>query len=388
LASRKNHLAIQQFTLPNIGDKSHDLLTKRRNKNERAKASGGDSSERKTNKILVLPSPDFFCRLAPPTPTPVFATYWKFARARQEAFFARLTGRHPELADTIIQQHRFTNAYRASDRVSQYLIRHVLYDAARSPADLVFRLLVFKFFNKIDTWETLLRSVGNISWGTYDFNRYDDCLSSIMASGQRIYSAAYIMPSGRTAFGYERKHRNHLKIIETMVAARLAERVAECKTFEAVFRLLREYPCVGPFIGYQLAIDLNYSTLLNFSEDDFVEPGPGALDGIAKCFSNLGDFAPADVIRYMTDIQERAFEQYAPGFQALWGRRLHLIDCQNLFCEVGKYARVAHPEFGGLSSRTRIKQLYRPSQRAHELPWFPPKWGINELIASDRRIQA
>ena len=99
---------------------------------------------------------------------------------------------------------------------------------------------------------------------------------------------------------------------------------------------------MGPFIGYQLAIDLNYSPLLNFSEDDFVEPGPGALDGIAKCFSSLGDLSPADVIRYMTHIQEQAFEKYAPGFRTLWGRRLHLIDCQNLFCEVGKYARVAH----------------------------------------------
>jgi hypothetical protein len=301
-------------------------------------------------------------------------------------FFARLIGRHPELADPIIQQHRFTNAYRASDRVSQYLIRHVLYDAACSPVDLVFRLLVFKFFNKIETWETLLRSVGNISWSTYDFSGYDDCLSSIMASGQTIYSAAYIMPSGRTAFGYERKHRNHLKIIEAMIASRLAERVAECKTFEAVFHLLREYPCVGPFIGYQLAIDLNYSTLLSFSENDFVEPGPGALDGIAKCFSSLGDFGPADVIRYMTDIQERAFEQYTLPFQTLWGRRLHLIDCQNLFCEVGKYARVSHPKFGGLSNRTRIKQLYRPSSRASERPWFAPKWGLNDQISSDSRI--
>ena len=32
-------------------------------------------------------------------------------------------------------------------------------------------------------------------------------------------------------------------------------------------------------------------------------------------------------------------------FQNLWGRRLQLIDCQNLFCEVDKYSRVypAHP---------------------------------------------
>ena len=58
-------------------------------------------------------------------------------------FFARLTGKHSEHQDVIIQRHRFTNSYRASDRVSQYLIRHVLYDAKWSPIDLVFRLLVW-----------------------------------------------------------------------------------------------------------------------------------------------------------------------------------------------------------------------------------------------------
>ena len=44
-------------------------------------------------------------------------------------------------------------------------------------------------------------------------------------------------------------------------------------------------------------------------------------------------------------------------FSKLGGKRsLQLIDFQNLFCEIGKYARVAHPEFAGASGRTRIKQ--------------------------------
>jgi hypothetical protein len=125
---------------------------------------------------------------------------------------------------------------------------------------------------------------------------------------------------------------------------------------------------------------VNYSFLLDFSENDFVRAGPGALDGISKCFSDFGDFTPADIIRYMTDEQDRAFEAFAPDFRNLWGRRLHLIDCQNLFCEVSKYSRAVHPEVVGSSGRTRIKQLYRPASRALEAPWFPPKWGINLQI--------
>src|SRR3546814_5259976 len=46
----------------------------------------------------------------------------------------------------------------------------------------------------------------------------------------------------------------------------------------------------------------------------------------------------------------------------LFGRQLHLIDCQNLFCEISKYTRVSHPDIAGVSGRTTIKQEYRPMQ--------------------------
>ncbi len=47
-----------------------------------------------------------------------------------------------------------------------------------------------------------------------------------MSSGETVYSAAYIMPSGKTAFGFDRKHQNHLKVIEKMMAERLRSRVS------------------------------------------------------------------------------------------------------------------------------------------------------------------
>ena len=59
--------------------------------------------------------------------TVVYDTYWKFAAARQRAFFRRLSGEPVLTSDPIIERHRFTNAYRAADRVSQYLIKRVIY---------------------------------------------------------------------------------------------------------------------------------------------------------------------------------------------------------------------------------------------------------------------
>ena len=62
---------------------------------------------------------------------------------------------------------------------------------------------------------------------------------------------------------------------------------------------------------------------------------------------------------------------------------MQLIDCQNLFCEVDKYARVAHPEIRGISPRTRIKQKFRSNMTPIDY-WFPPKWSINERIGAKR----
>lgn len=46
-----------------------------------------------------------------------------------------------------------------------------------------------------------------------------------------------------------------------------------------------------------------------------------------------------------------------------------------VFCEVSKYARVAHPDIEGESGRTRIKQKFTP--RPVPIPqWYPPKWGL------------
>ena len=113
-------------------------------------------------------------------------------------------------------------------------------------------------------------------------------------------------------------------------------------------------------------------------------PGPGARDGIHKCFNDLGGLSEPDIIMLVTDRQEYEFDRLGLTFRSLWERRLQLIDCQNLFCEVSKYARVKHPDVKGVNDRNRIKQVYRPSNKLIEY-WFPPKWGINNSlpVASD-----
>ena len=332
---------------------------------------------------LNLPNkehPTVFARLSPAQPTVVYESFWQFAAERQKVFFRKMANLPaPWTTDPILAKYKFTNAYRASDRVSQYLIRRVIYDGDDSPEEMFFRIILFKLFNKIETWELLKANLGNISYADYSFPEYDQLLSGALSSDTRIYSAAYIMPSGKTSFGYPQKHRNHLLLLERMMEDEVPHRITDASSMRQVFELLRSYPTIGSFLAYQFVTDLNYSGLTDFSEMEFVAPGPGAMDGIRKCFANMGGLNETDMIRVIADRQEQEFERLGLTFRTLGGRRLQLIDCQNLFCEVSKYARLKHPEIKGVSDRKRIKQIYRPAETAIEY-WYPPKWGVNERI--------
>ena len=331
-----------------------------------------------------MQTPIILEHLAPAKVSEVYESYWRFAAERQAIFFRRARGEtRPWTSNPILATYKFTNAYRVTDRVSQFLLNHVIYrdDLSNTPREVFFRILLFKLFNKIETWEMLERTFGSITFEDYSFDQYDAVLQRALKNGSRIYSAAYIMPPGKYAFGRSAKHQNNLLLLERMIKDRLPEKLEQTHNMQEGFEKLRSYPTIGDFLAYQYLIDINYSEIINFNEMDFVVPGPGAREGLRKCFVDPGGLNEPELIRLMTDLQEQEFERLGLDFQSLWGRRLHLIDCQNLFCEIDKYARIAHPQISGRNNRMRIKQRFEPTMSPIKY-FFPPKWKLNERLCA------
>ncbi|WP_400194253.1 nucleotide kinase domain-containing protein [Hymenobacter sp. B81] len=311
-----------------------------------------------------------------PQKSKLYEHYWYFAAKRQDVFLKRLekpTG--PWTSDPVLNSYRFTNVFRALDRVTQYLIG--IQAEQQDSRNVLFNTLLFKLFNKIETYRYLERALGPLRAEEFDLARYDELLTYRMAAGHTIYSGAYIMPSAGRVYGHKLKHTNHLALLAQMLADRLEERVQACQTLKEVYDLLIAYPSLGKFLAFQYAIDLNYSSLTDFSEMDFVVAGPGAINGIHKCFSSLGDYSYEEVIRLMTEEQEAECARLGLTAPSLYGRPLQLIDCQNLFCEVDKYLRVTHPETVSAGGQKRIKQRFTAS--TEPLTYlFPPKWGLTQ----------
>jgi hypothetical protein len=311
----------------------------------------------------------------------VYDTYWRFAAERHAIFLRRARGeRAPWTEDEVLGRFKFCNTFRAADRVTQYLMREVIYGQHGrdlAPEDVFLRIALFRLFSKEGTWEAIEAASGGLRRASFDEDVLGDVLDDLK-SRQSIYTAAFIL-AAPSVFGHQAKHRNHLALVASMFRpAGLGAKLARAQSLQDVYEGLVEYPAIGPFLGYQIAVDLNYTEHLDFSENDFTVAGPGAIRGLQKVFADPGDRSPNQLILEMVDRQDEEFARLGLEFGGLFGRPLHAVDCQSLFCETDKYSRQAFPELK--SNRVRIKREFRASSESLPLV-FPPKWGLGEHVA-------
>ncbi|WP_279634029.1 nucleotide kinase domain-containing protein [Kitasatospora cineracea] len=92
-----------------------------------------------------------------------------------------------------------------------------------------------------------MQSLGEVRWDTYDYRLYDKVLSEAFEHGERLYSAAYIVPPPQLGEG--RKHRNQsCGCLELMMSGRAPERVLaarRCAMRTKSCSLSRDWPVLG-----------------------------------------------------------------------------------------------------------------------------------------------
>ena len=303
----------------------------------------------------------------------IYDLYWYFACERQNIFLKKLNNLPaPWTDDEILRTYKFCNSYRVNDRVSQYLLKNVIYNNKKYTKEtMLFRIILFKLFNKESTWELLLENFNDVTLENFNQSKYSNVLKNALNNGVKIYNDAYISCANK-AFGYDKKHDNHLALLNKMfVVDKVQNKILECKTMKDAFNIIKSYPLIGNFMAYQLVTDINYSDIVNWQENEFTVAGPGSIRGIKKCFINKGNMTDEEIIKYMYENQDKEFKRLNLNFKRIINRPLQLIDCQNIFCELDKYLRVAVPQLK--SNRTKIKKKYKQKQDKIEY-FYPPKW--------------
>jgi hypothetical protein len=317
--------------------------------------------------------------------TKIFYELWSFAHARHEIWRRRQEGQPPPWTrDPVLQKHRFTNVFRVVDRVSQYLISTVIPLGSQEPEELFFRTFLFKIFNTECAWKVLTAAVGMPTWKDFAFEDYALALDKAFARRVPIWSSAYMQKPQVCENLGPRKHRRYLGLVRYAMEQRMAEKLTQSPSYETCFWAFRNtLPIHGDFLSMQHACDCNYSSLINFDENNFIRCGPGALGGLNKCFGlNLDPAREFDMqvaartVRDLVSDQENWFTRLGLNPVTLFGRPLSLIVLQNCLCELDKITRVTHPQYNG--ARTKIKHTYDPA-KAQPLPSLalPAKWGIS-----------
>ena len=339
------------------------------------------------------------------TPTVAFTSCWRFIYERHQIFLRRLEGQPaPWTQDLVLNGYRFTNTFRVLDRESQACVR--IANSALSmvsPEHALFRILLFKIFNLGSTWDLLSNQLDEEpQLSNWDPTRYADILCAATAKGKKVFSSAYILwadNSPTAAKGAGSKIRMWLGTLDRIINADLAGKIVEGGTLEKAVRLLSDYRGIDDFTGQQYATDFSYTPWFRPEDADaFILPGPGSIDGIAKCFNHRYSVKEcSDIIRFMRDSAHELSMQVTgcppptlPGID----RPMDLIDFQSGFCECDKYSRVAHAQLNHLAKqgRTKIKTAYRvPAGTLKPLPppvyplhWYPARAAIasTESVAS------
>ncbi|KAJ7930157.1 hypothetical protein B0H13DRAFT_902517 [Mycena leptocephala] len=323
-------------------------------------------------------------------PTAVFDTLWRWLVERKAIDTKRRSGMlepcvrnrrklsptYSSFASLGGRRTRFCSStgsatHRVLDRTSQFVVTEVIEQGSLDPTELLFRILLFNCF-RIGTWKLLEEAFCRpLTYAGFDLDKYDKVLSAAANRGISLFTAAYMKIGHRLE--HHANHMRHLELLEILM--RDLPQILDTADYTAdVYEQLAAYQGMGAFTAYQLMLSLSYSSLLNFSGDDFVVPGPGASSGLVKMFgrSTLRRAKTAvpeiesDILRWLVETQRAHFARLGLVFTYLRGPAgeeidLGLADMEHAVCEVDKYARVVHPTVAGIGSRTQLRGRFQPS---------------------------
>lgn len=327
-------------------------------------------------------------------------TLLHFIKARHKIWEARqfTVGTGPWTDDPILRQHKFTNVFRVLDYGSQFLLKELL-EPGLDSRDALMRAFLYRHTGRWEAWEYFelmeghYPGIDDLDLVLKHFNTYRGETKTVLQNrsaetralgtggfskkvGKRsLFTSAYLV--------FPQSREPGVDKLETIVdlTRRLftpgspqdvVPRFMAADTQAERFAALKDAKGVGDFMSMQVLTDWGWAPQCGEDrEDEFVVAGPGARKG-AKLLAP--ELKPELVIR---EFHQGLLAD--PDCPVLWirdtsdggavYRRPSLMDVQNCFCELSKYARYLERDSGAR------QRTYRPSHPGvQSAPVFPLHW--------------
>lgn len=277
-------------------------------------------------------------------------TFLRFVKERENIRLKKEAGEPaPWTKDRILQTYRFCNIRRSDDRVSRWLIRHVLLEefVKRSLPNF----LMFTAWCRWINWPPTILKVMEAGFvnpmdAPFDWpkiGRFVDKLEGKKWTGAYMISA----PRG------ERRPGKGLFVARDVIKksfggalpqlVQLFENSHPSITSEMIWQILTKHQYFGSFMAGQIVGDWGYTSLLRNADDMFhwAPIGPGSRRGFNRLINRpLKTKITSNEWRAgLWRLRYRVINHLGNNYETLTA-----LDVQNMLCEYDKYCRVKNGE--------------------------------------------
>lgn len=257
----------------------------------------------------------------------------------------------PWTKNEILRDYKFTNVYRELDRNSQWQIKNILLDDSLSLKNLIWKMMVFRFFNNPETFtfnpknkaiqgdlfgaptksglkqaQSTDELIPAAKWknGIPDYDEYDEdefsrFIAGIRSTGLNPYTTAYLINS-QAAPGQPRDYCYTRVVVPTLHAKipEIIKTVIYAQSPEDIISYLTKMPAVANFIAHEFYQDFTYiprytnRKFMKFDQNDYTNVGPGASIGIRLIYPSINN--PKDqkqAIYWLRDAAEKELAKIA-----------------------------------------------------------------------------
>jgi hypothetical protein len=284
----------------------------------------------------------------------------EWIQKRETIRMAKETGLPPPwTTDPILQEFRFCNVRRKDDRVSKWLIKHILLEkAVKKNIDTFLQFSTLcRMVNWPPTINALLRDklfypgIKAIEWGK--IGRKLD----VLQKRGKAWTSAYMI-HGDPYGGEGGKGDYVCKCLKEGFAEKMPaiKKMIATKSLEAVATELTGIKSLGGFLAGQVVADWSYTSLLNDSKElyTWAPLGPGSRRGYNRLLGkeNIKEWPEEkEFISQLIKWRKEIIKKLGPKY-----KDLTLHDVQNCLCEFDKYERAR-------LGQGRPKSRYAPETR-------------------------
>lgn len=256
----------------------------------------------------------------------------------KKRFVDRLSA--PWTKNSILAESKFTNVYRELDNHSQWQIKNIILDKSLSLRNLIWKIMVFRYFNNPSTFSfaetTRGWNAGIPDWENYKEEDFVELLKDIRDCGANPFTNAYLInsmaaPGKSRDYCYSRVvipflHKNINELIKKVLTAKNPEEIIE---------FLKTFPGVADFIAHEFYQDFTYISrytnrkFMKFTQDDYTNVGPGASVGIRLIFPDLKGQKQKEGIYRLRDLAKTELAKFGKMPFLYWDKDNNKYYCSN-----------------------------------------------------------